>query len=70
MREYSFDSGDEEFVPRDTSEPMKREKNINFLDTTDDSADEFDLRGQIHMKGKSENCKLFSFLGVKNSCTI
>ena len=51
--EYSFDSGDEEFIPRDTSEPMRKEKNRNFLDTTDDSGDEFDLRGQIHMKGEN-----------------
>ena len=51
--ETSFDSGDEEFIPRDTSEPMRQEKNRNFLDTTDDSADEFDLRGQLHMKGEN-----------------
>lgn len=58
--EYSFDSCDEEFMPRDTSEPMRKEKNRNYLDTTDDSADEFDLRGQIHMKGDDSKISLFT----------
>ncbi|XP_066931142.1 reticulophagy regulator 3-like [Clytia hemisphaerica] len=48
QRKSTADAEEDEFLPRDHSQPTETRQEI--METTDDSMDEFDLRGKLHLK--------------------
>ena len=56
QRQSTADAEEEEFLPRDHSPPIERHQEIT--ETSEDSMDEFDLRGKLHLKGWSNQFTL------------